>query len=389
MATTYWKGGYFPATLPHVEHGDNRLGPAAELNGMSMPHSQAPTYLDQYGAPHPTYHQQQGQFVADGYQSGGPPAKRQKSNDDSMSVDQEYTNGNGHVEEEEAIEVEVDEEEESDDEELRNRPPLPSQMRLSVKPLRPKATINTARTRSKLLGLFSVEDESTVNLRSIFGLQPDQLVSGREPIDIDMVIDNQGHTALHWACALARNTTVKQLIEIGGADINRGNYAGETALIRSVLTTNHAEQGGDTFKTLLKLLSDSIRTIDHSHKTVLHHICLIAGVKGRASSARIYMANVLEFIAKDSANSNRGSEETSLRSSLNDLNGSSSSSGIPMKTLIDVQDVHGDTALNIAARVGNKGLVKLLLDAGADKARSNKLGLKPQDFGVEVEVSDC
>ena len=53
---------------------------------------------------------------------------------------------------------------------------------------------------------------------------------------------------------------------------------------------------------------------------------------------------------------------------------------------MDVQDVHGDTALNIAARVGNRGLVKLLLDAGADKARANKLGLKPQDFGVEVEV---
>jgi regulatory protein SWI6 len=48
--------------------------------------------------------------------------------------------------------------------------------------------------------------------------------------------------------------------------------------------------------------------------------------------------------------------------------------------------VHGDTALNVAARVGNKGLITLLLDAGADKAKANKLGLRPVDFGVEQEA---
>lgn len=56
--------------------------------------------------------------------------------------------------------------------------------------------------------------------------------------------------------------------------------------------------------------------------------------------------------------------------------------------MVDVQDVHGDTALNVAARVGNKRLVGLLVDAGADKARANKLGLKPADFGVETDVSN-
>jgi hypothetical protein len=43
--------------------------------------------------------------------------------------------------------------------------------------------------------------------------------------------------------------------------------------------------------------------------------------------------------------------------------------------------------LIVAARAGNKGLVKLLLDAGADKTKANKMGLKALDFGVEVEVS--
>jgi len=140
----------------------------------------------------------------------------------------------------------------------------------------------------------------------------------------------------------------------------------ETPLIRSVLTTNHSEAG--TFSELLSALSESIRTLDHAQRSIVHHIALIAGVKGRAASARAYMAGVLEWVAKEAS--------------------AEGSTAVGLKTLVDVQDVHGDTALNIAARVGSKALIQLLLEAGADKAKANKLGLKPADFGVEVEVSN-
>jgi len=201
------------------------------------------------------------------------------------------------------------------------------------------------------------------------------LVDAPIDVDVDTIIDNQGHTALHWACALAKSSIISQLIELG-ADVHRGNYAGETPLIRSVLTTNHAEAG--TFAELLERLAPSVRTLDHAYRTVIHHIALIAGVKGRASSARSYMAGVLEGVAKEQllAGVTAGQE----------LDGGVAPS-LSLKNLVDVEDVHGDSALNVAARVGNKGLVKLLLDAGADKARANKLGLKPQDFGIEIEVS--
>ena len=56
------------------------------------------------------------------------------------------------------------------------------------------------------------------------------------------------------------------------------------------------------------------------------------------------------------------------------------------KDLVDAQDSHGDTALNIAARVGNKGLVRMLIEVGADKVKPNKLGLRPGDFGVDGVV---
>ena len=252
-----------------------------------------------------------------------------------------YVDQYGQVpfEPEQPEEPEVEKDESDDD--LPNDP-LPSSMRLSNKPTRPRP--NTARIRSKILSLFTA-DEPDLTLLA-------------EGDDVDMVIDNQGHTALHWACALAKLPVINQLIELG-ADIHRGNYAGETPLIRSVLTTNHFESG--TFQELLARLSPSLRTLDHAHRTVVHHVALIAGVKGRAASARSYMASILEWVAKDQE-------------------------GVNLKLLVDVQDVHGDTALNVAARVGNRGLIKLLLDAGADKARGNKLGLKPQDFGVEVEA---
>jgi ankyrin repeat protein len=268
-------------------------------------------YIDQFGQPMYTEVEME------------PPAKR-------IKVDQD-----AEVEEPDA-DADADE---SDDDEPTT--PLPASMRLATKPFRPKPD---AKNRAKLLSLFHTEED----VRGVLGEAPDY---------IDMVIDNQGHTALHWACALAKVSVMTQLIELG-ADIHRGNYAGETPLIRSVLTTNHAEAG--TFDQLLEQLAPSIRTLDQAYRSVLHHVSLIAGVKGRASSARQYMASLLEHVAKQG--------------------------GATLKTLVDVSDVHGDTALNVAARVGNKGLITLLLDAGADKAKANKLGLRPVDFGVEQEA---
>jgi ankyrin repeat protein len=287
------------------------LAPPADINGYGLPPDM---YIDQFGQPMYTEVEME------------PPAKRIKVDEDAVA------------EAEAEAEADADADESDDDEPTT---PLPASMRLATKPFRPKPD---AKNRAKLLSLFHTDED----VRGVLGEAPEF---------IDMVIDNQGHTALHWACALAKVSVMTQLIELG-ADIHRGNYAGETPLIRSVLTTNHAEAG--TFDQLLEQLAPSIRTLDQAYRSVLHHVSLIAGVKGRASSARQYMASLLEHVAKQG--------------------------GATLKTLVDVSDVHGDTALNVAARVGNKGLITLLLDAGADKAKANKLGLRPVDFGVEQEA---
>ncbi|WVR04373.1 hypothetical protein IAU60_001375 [Kwoniella sp. DSM 27419] len=347
-------------TPTHSQDGHS-LGPAADINNIGLGPSGADMYIDQYGQPHPTPAFQQAHYTMD-VDMAPPPVKR------SRSEEGEFVNGN---EGETTANGEAEDGNDSDSsDELRDVPPLPSAMRLSNKPLRPRPNASTSRTRSKLLSLFSSEED--VDVRQVFGLPSDKAAD----FDVDMVIDNQGHTALHWACALAKNSVATQLIDLG-ADIHRGNFAGETPLVRSVLTTNQSEACG--FQELLESLSPSIRTLDHAYRTVIHHIAMVAGVKGRASSARSYMGSVLEWVAR---------EQQAVSAAPSELDGASSNGAhgsISLKNLIDVQDVHGDTAINIAARIGNKGLVKLLLDAGADKGKANKLGLRPADFGLEIE----
>jgi ankyrin repeat protein len=216
------------------------------------------------------------------------------------------------------------------------------------------ATLENSRTLLK--AVFSLENE--VSNTTLPPPVPD--LSQHLPPDLpaDLPIDENYHTALHWAAALGRLSVVQAFLNYG-ADLHLGNNVGETPLIRAILVTNNSDQ--DTFGRLLEFLSPSLRTVDNSGRSVLHHCALVAGVKGRASSARYYLETILVHIAKNE------------KGQFGDL--------------INAQDSHGDTALNIAARVGNRALVRMLLDVGADKFKPNKLGLRPTDFGVEEPVS--
>ncbi|WFD20496.1 transcriptional regulator swi6 [Malassezia caprae] len=179
--------------------------------------------------------------------------------------------------------------------------------------------------------------------------------AARRRSPLNLVIDDHGHTALHWAAALCRLPLVRMLTALpaahGGANINVGNYAGETALHRSVLVTNAYELS--QFPELLELLASSLETRDHRKRTVLHHIALVAGLKGRAAPARYYLRCVLERLGRSSA-----------------------------PGLLDAQDDEGETALSIAARLGNTNMIQMLLEAGARKDLPNYLGITPLDWGI-------
>ncbi|KAK9463888.1 uncharacterized protein V1516DRAFT_683413 [Lipomyces oligophaga] len=189
-------------------------------------------------------------------------------------------------------------------------------------------------------------------------------------VDVDVAIDDLGHASLHWAAALARVQLVRDLIS-HDADARRGNYAGETALIRAVTVTNNLDQS--SFPQLLDLLYPAIMLRDKSGRTVLHHIALTAGIKGRAAASRYYLECLLEWIVR-----HRPSAQDDQKVGLSRF----------MSEVVNAQDKNGDTCLNIAVRVGNKAIVQQLLDVGADATIPNRAGLRPVDFGITPSGAD-
>lgn len=182
-------------------------------------------------------------------------------------------------------------------------------------------------------------------------------------VSIDVRIDDSGHTALHWASALAMAPLVRELVR-RGANQQRANYAGETTLVRAILVTNSFDSS--VFPELLDSLYPAIPLRDKQGRTVLHHVALTAGIKGRSGASKYYLECLLEWIVR------RGSKGKTGRYSLDRF----------MRDIVNAQDMNGDTALNIAARVGNKSIAQQLLDVGASATIANRAGLRPIEFGI-------
>lgn len=200
-----------------------------------------------------------------------------------------------------------------------------------------------AKHTTLLMSIFLSDDSG--NITELFKTSKD--------IDVNLALDEQGNSALHWAASLGRSNTAEQLIT-HGADINRQNYAGETALMRSVAATNNFDR--DCFRRLLKLLEGSIPMVDHKHRNIIHHTAITAGIHGREMAALYYMHHLLNQLDKPL------------------------SSGQTKSTLLDAQDDQGDTAINIAARLDCSKMTDLLSEAGANKSTENNLGLTPNDY---------
>lgn len=172
-----------------------------------------------------------------------------------------------------------------------------------------------------------------------------------ENLNLDMVIDEQGNTALHWATSLARKNTLNLLVS-KGANVRCKNYAGETPLMKAVMVTNSFEN--DCFPSILDLLKESIPIVDNKQRSVLHYTAITAGIQGRLPASIYYMKTLLQHIQQH----------------------------VDMKSLVNSQDSSGDTCLNIAARLDCQPLVDILLEAGALPTTNNNNGLQMNDYNV-------
>ncbi|KAI0301847.1 hypothetical protein B0F90DRAFT_1715807 [Multifurca ochricompacta] len=184
---------------------------------------------------------------------------------------------------------------------------------------------------------------------------PPILINPPPDLDPNMAIDDEGHTALHWACAMGRIRIVKFLLS-AGADVFKVNKSGQTALMRSVMFANNYDVR--KFPELYELLHRSTLNIDNYNRTVFHHIVDVAMSKGKTHAARYYMEAVL----------NRLSDYPR-----------------ELADIINFQDEDGETALTMAARCRSKRLVKLLIDHGADPKVSNRDGKSTEDYILEDE----
>lgn len=184
---------------------------------------------------------------------------------------------------------------------------------------------------------------------------PGFLISPPADFDPNVVIDDDGHTALHWACAMGRIRIVKLLLT-AGADIFRANAMGQTALMRSVMFTNNYDLR--KFPELFELLHRSTINIDRNDRTVFHYIIDIALQKGKAHAARYYLEVVLDRLKEYPRE---------------------------VADILNFQDEEGETALTLAARARSKNLVRTLLNHGADAKITNRDGKSAEDYILEDE----
>lgn len=153
----------------------------------------------------------------------------------------------------------------------------------------------------------------------------------------DRAIDDQGHTAFHWAAAMGDLPVIRIFLE-RRADIAARNIRGETPLIRAVMFTNNFEKG--TMSQVVELLKESICIQDNFNGTILHHVAATTQSHSRKKSARYYFDVLL----------NRLSQLLPPHEFSNFLN---------------ARDLRGDTALHIVARNNARKCVRTLLGRGA------------------------
>ncbi len=221
------------------------------------------------------------------------------------------------------------------------------------------------RQREILMEIF--KEETTQNIAKILDLLLDKQAmkrfqeSGMTPppnqsfMEVDMALDLEGHTALHWATALGRVRTVRALLR-HRANPKQLNFSGQTALMRAVFVVNNFENS--TFSEVLDLLSDVVFYCDNSGKTLLHHIAITSG---EAQSAQLQLAS-----------------KNYMRTLLSWLD----ENGGRLPVFIDFQDKHGDSALMVAARYNNAVLVEMLMSFGARTDIRNSANVAAQDYAA-------
>lgn len=161
--------------------------------------------------------------------------------------------------------------------------------------------------------------------------------------NINEAIDDEGHTALHWAASIGNLNLVHLLLSKGANPLVVSNY-GLNPLSKSISFNNCHDL--KNFPQIIEALEACLINTDINGRTPLHYLCQFSKVGTKLPALTYYLGiifNKLVFMTE-----------------------SNKASGVNlMKNVIDHQDVNGDTCLHIAARSRCNEFVKFFLSNGA------------------------
>ncbi|KAG7922298.1 hypothetical protein KL905_002320 [Ogataea polymorpha] len=188
-------------------------------------------------------------------------------------------------------------------------------------------------TQQLLEYFLSTEDNLTGDTKI-----PDFILDPNSPFDADQVIDKDGNTTFHWACAMGDLRMCDALLN-RGCNSRALNNEGQVPIMRSVLYTNSYSRR--TFAKLLDLLRDSLLDTDERGRTILHHIGFSTNSVNNLPAARYYTEILLTKIAETVQ---------------------------PMERIINFinqQDMDGNTALHIMSHHSANKCMRVLLGYNA------------------------
>jgi transcription factor MBP1 len=172
----------------------------------------------------------------------------------------------------------------------------------------------------------------------------------------DWAIDQEEHTAMHWAAAMGDVEVMKQLKKFGAA-LHAQNIRGETPLMRAVLFTNCKDK--QSMPLVVKELISTVHMTDQCAATVLHHAAASTAQLTKHKPARYYMdviCNKMQEVFEP--------EHT--------------------QSILDSQDMDGNTAIHIAAKNCARKVIRALVGRGARTDILNNEGISAETLIQEI-----
>lgn len=163
---------------------------------------------------------------------------------------------------------------------------------------------------------------------------PQVLLHPPSDFDFNEPIDEEGHTPLHWASAMA-NVSLIELLLKHGSDPLTPNISGLNSISRAIFFNNSFQKRN--FNRLVDLMKNCLYTPDKTGRTPMHYIC--ESIKAKYDTSKYYLEIILNKLAQGNENL--------------------------LKIVVNHKDIKGNSALELAQYSGNPELVQLLERFGA------------------------